>query len=450
MSPSQPYGAMSAPRSRSGGAVSMVRKASSRPPGDDHLQHPGRLVGRVPERVPLAARLEDQVADVRDVLLARGVEPDPALEDQAELVLLGVPVQRRGDRVRGQQVLDHGEPATPVLRVDEEPVPTPVHRAECLVLASPGDPSSCHLDSVCRDGRGRHGYRFLERGVRMARWVATRSSPSTSGRAGRVSSARSVLLGCPRAEAEGVVRAALVHCLTDWSQVRRADDREAYVHRVLVETLRLGHPAVAGRQAGSDARPRAAAGSAGSRRTSASRWCSATTPDSTSAGGDRDVDCHGPGRVVLSWRPATPSRALRPPFGVPDERRRPPCWSGPPTRSSCWRPRSGRCWPRPTGASTPAEAHDRRRGARRASRPSALADAVTALRRPRSRGLARRHPARRDAVRRARPRRDRRTDRVGDRRHPLRPAGPRHRGARTPPRRDHLHRGRDPPTSAAS
>jgi len=47
-----------------------------------------------------------------------------------------------------------------------------------------------------------------------------------------------VLLGCPRAEAEGVVRDALVRCLTDWSRVRRADDRDAYVHRVLVERLR--------------------------------------------------------------------------------------------------------------------------------------------------------------------------------------------------------------------
>ena len=47
-----------------------------------------------------------------------------------------------------------------------------------------------------------------------------------------------VLLGCPRAEAEGVVRDALVRCLMDWSKVRRADDRDAYVHRVLVERLR--------------------------------------------------------------------------------------------------------------------------------------------------------------------------------------------------------------------
>ena len=47
-----------------------------------------------------------------------------------------------------------------------------------------------------------------------------------------------VLLGCPRAEAEALVRAALVRCLTDWSKVRRADDRDAYVHRVLVDRLR--------------------------------------------------------------------------------------------------------------------------------------------------------------------------------------------------------------------
>jgi DNA-directed RNA polymerase specialized sigma24 family protein len=47
-----------------------------------------------------------------------------------------------------------------------------------------------------------------------------------------------VLLGCPRAEAEGLVRATLVRCLTDWSKVRRADDRDAYVHRVLVDRLR--------------------------------------------------------------------------------------------------------------------------------------------------------------------------------------------------------------------
>lgn len=46
-----------------------------------------------------------------------------------------------------------------------------------------------------------------------------------------------VLLGCSPTEAEDVVQAALVRCLVHWSRVRRADSREAYVHRVLVNTL---------------------------------------------------------------------------------------------------------------------------------------------------------------------------------------------------------------------
>ena len=68
-----------------------------------------------------------------------------------------------------------------------------------------------------------------------------------------------VLLGCPRAEAEGVVRAALVRCLTDWAQVRRADDREVYVHRELVERLRAAarrrEPAEPSTAAGDDSDP---------------------------------------------------------------------------------------------------------------------------------------------------------------------------------------------------
>lgn len=45
-----------------------------------------------------------------------------------------------------------------------------------------------------------------------------------------------VLLGCTPHEAEDVVQAALVRCLVHWSRVRTADDRDAYVHRVLVNT----------------------------------------------------------------------------------------------------------------------------------------------------------------------------------------------------------------------
>lgn len=46
-----------------------------------------------------------------------------------------------------------------------------------------------------------------------------------------------VLLGCSPAEAEDVVQTALMRCLVHWRKVERADDRDAYVHRVLVNTF---------------------------------------------------------------------------------------------------------------------------------------------------------------------------------------------------------------------
>lgn len=46
-----------------------------------------------------------------------------------------------------------------------------------------------------------------------------------------------VLLGCPRAEAEDIVQAALLKCYRSWRKVQRADRPDAYVHRVLVNTL---------------------------------------------------------------------------------------------------------------------------------------------------------------------------------------------------------------------
>jgi RNA polymerase sigma-70 factor (sigma-E family) len=46
-----------------------------------------------------------------------------------------------------------------------------------------------------------------------------------------------VLLGCTRAEAEDVVQTALTRCLVHWRKVQRADDRDAYVHRILVNTF---------------------------------------------------------------------------------------------------------------------------------------------------------------------------------------------------------------------
>jgi RNA polymerase sigma-70 factor (sigma-E family) len=46
-----------------------------------------------------------------------------------------------------------------------------------------------------------------------------------------------VLLGCPEADAEDVVQTALSRCLKAWSRVAKADNRDAYVNRVLVNVL---------------------------------------------------------------------------------------------------------------------------------------------------------------------------------------------------------------------
>jgi RNA polymerase sigma-70 factor (sigma-E family) len=46
-----------------------------------------------------------------------------------------------------------------------------------------------------------------------------------------------VLLGCDEHEAQDVVQTALTRCLVNWSRVQRADDRDAYVYRVLVNTF---------------------------------------------------------------------------------------------------------------------------------------------------------------------------------------------------------------------
>jgi RNA polymerase sigma-70 factor (sigma-E family) len=46
-----------------------------------------------------------------------------------------------------------------------------------------------------------------------------------------------VLLGCTRVEAEDVVQSALERCLPRWRRVSAAHDRDAYVHRVLINTF---------------------------------------------------------------------------------------------------------------------------------------------------------------------------------------------------------------------
>lgn len=46
-----------------------------------------------------------------------------------------------------------------------------------------------------------------------------------------------VLLGCAPHDAEDIVQGALVRCLNNWAKVQQADHRDAYVHRILVNTI---------------------------------------------------------------------------------------------------------------------------------------------------------------------------------------------------------------------
>jgi RNA polymerase sigma-70 factor (sigma-E family) len=46
-----------------------------------------------------------------------------------------------------------------------------------------------------------------------------------------------VLLGCAPPDAEDLVQNALARCYVSWSRVRAADNRDAYVYRVLVNAL---------------------------------------------------------------------------------------------------------------------------------------------------------------------------------------------------------------------
>ncbi len=49
-----------------------------------------------------------------------------------------------------------------------------------------------------------------------------------------------VLLGCTPEEAHDLAQTTLVRCYTAWDKVRRADDRDAYVYRMLLNCHRDG------------------------------------------------------------------------------------------------------------------------------------------------------------------------------------------------------------------
>lgn len=46
-----------------------------------------------------------------------------------------------------------------------------------------------------------------------------------------------ILLGCSETEAQDVVQTALENCLIHWRKVDRANDRDAYVHRILLNSF---------------------------------------------------------------------------------------------------------------------------------------------------------------------------------------------------------------------
>lgn len=77
--------------------------------GDD-LKDPADGVTRVPERVPLTARLEGQIARLRVDDIVAEQRAQPPLEDVAVLVLTGMPVERRGEVPRPDRMLDEREP----------------------------------------------------------------------------------------------------------------------------------------------------------------------------------------------------------------------------------------------------------------------------------------------------------------------------------------------------
>src|SRR5215207_5342755 len=88
--------------------------------GRDQLAEPSGLVTGVPEGMPLAARLEDEVAWVREDDLVAELRAHPSLEDVAVLVLIRMAMHGRGQRSRLERMLNERELTPGLLPVDHE------------------------------------------------------------------------------------------------------------------------------------------------------------------------------------------------------------------------------------------------------------------------------------------------------------------------------------------
>ncbi len=116
----------------------------------DELEAGGRFVAGVPECVPLAARLEEQVAGLGDNLLPFQNRSDPTGKDEGVFVLVVVAVHRRSQRPRCEVFFIHYEPR---LRDNEHriqvvkplrggpalPSPDPTQQVGVLSLVRPYD-----------------------------------------------------------------------------------------------------------------------------------------------------------------------------------------------------------------------------------------------------------------------------------------------------------------------
>src|SRR5581483_9655089 len=109
----------------------------------DDLQDPTGLVSRIPERMPLAARLMHKVSWTGlDVLVAKQSTHAP-LDDKAVFVLVAVAMKRRRQRSRGHRVLDERETLIRLAAVHDE--------ANSDTSKKPCDTVGCTDDLRCRD-----------------------------------------------------------------------------------------------------------------------------------------------------------------------------------------------------------------------------------------------------------------------------------------------------------
>src|SRR5579864_2638092 len=102
--------------------------------GCDDLQQPGWFVARVPERVPLIARLEDQVTGLAVDDLPTEVGSDTPFEYVAVFVLSVVAMQRSSQRPGWHRMLDEREPAAGFRTANHQPSADATEASRLAVL----------------------------------------------------------------------------------------------------------------------------------------------------------------------------------------------------------------------------------------------------------------------------------------------------------------------------